>query len=153
VKSGQVSWEFRNYVRDPFDLAATLVARCNGAASFFPLTRAFFEAQPTWVGKIQAAPADQLEQLQNLPSQQIPAGAARLAGFQEFAAMRGVPAVKSTQCLSDQAAIDRLVQMNSDATTQYPNFPGTPTFIINGELAERTANWATLEPKLKDALR
>ena len=153
VKSGQVSWEFRNYVRDPFDLAATLVARCNGAASFFPLTRAFFEAQPTWVGKIQAAPADQLEQLQNLPSQQIPAGAARLAGFQEFAAMRGVPAVKSTQCLSDQAAIDRLVQMNSDATTQYPNFPGTPTFIINGELAERTANWETLEPKLKDALR
>jgi len=153
VKSGQVSWEFRNYVRDPFDLAATLVARCNGAASFFPLTRAFFEAQPTWVGKIQAAPADQLEQLQNLPSQQIPAGAARLAGFQEFAAMRGVPAAKSAQCLSDQAAIDRLVQMNSDATTQYPNFPGTPTFIINGELAERTANWETLEPKLKDALR
>ena len=153
VKSGQVSWEFRNYVRDPFDLAATLVARCNGAASFFPLTRAFFEAQPTWVGKIQAAPADQLEQLQNLPSQQIPAGAARLAGFQEFAAMRGVPVAKSAQCLSDQAAIDRLVQMNSDATTQYPNFPGTPTFIINGELAERTANWATLEPKLKDALR
>ena len=40
VKSGQVSWEFRNYVRDPFDLTASLIARCNGAKSFFPLTRA-----------------------------------------------------------------------------------------------------------------
>src|SRR4051812_15478339 len=39
VKTGQVSWEFRNYVRDAFDLTASLVARCNGAKSFFPLTR------------------------------------------------------------------------------------------------------------------
>ena len=30
VKSGQVGYEFRNYVRDPIDLAATLIARCNG---------------------------------------------------------------------------------------------------------------------------
>ena len=153
VKSGQVSWEFRNYVRDPFDLAATLVARCNGAASFFPLTRALFENQENWVGKIQAAPPAQLEQLQSLPAQQIPAGAAKLAGFQDFAAMRGVPQAKTEQCLSDQAAIDKLVQMNSDATTQYPEFPGTPTFIINGKLAERTASWEALEPKLKEALR
>src|SRR5881397_817088 len=29
VKTGLVSWEFRNYVRDAFDLTATLVARCN----------------------------------------------------------------------------------------------------------------------------
>src|SRR4249919_2359055 len=39
VKTGQVSWEFRNYVRDGFDLAASLVARCNGAKTFFPLMR------------------------------------------------------------------------------------------------------------------
>ena len=67
--------------------------------------------------------------------------------------MRGVPQAKTEQCLSDQTAIDKLVQMNSDATTQYPEFPGTPTFIINGKLAERTASWEALEPKLKEALR
>ena len=30
VKSGRVSYEFRNFVRDPFDLAASLIARCGG---------------------------------------------------------------------------------------------------------------------------
>src|SRR5947208_13614749 len=37
VKPGQVSWEFRNYVRDSADLTAALIARCNGVRSFFPL--------------------------------------------------------------------------------------------------------------------
>ena len=32
VKSGRVSFEFRNFVRDPFDVAASLVARCGGTA-------------------------------------------------------------------------------------------------------------------------
>ena len=67
VKSVQVSWEFRNYVRDPFDLTASLIARCNGTKSFFPLMRAFYKDQPVWVGNLQAAPQQQLEQLQNLP--------------------------------------------------------------------------------------
>ena len=152
VKTGQVSWEFRNYVRDPFDLAATLIARCNGAQSFFPLTRALFADQPNWVGKVQEAPQEQLERLQALAPQQVPAEAAKLTGFPEWAAMRGVPAAKSAQCLSNQGEIDRLVQMTSDATSQYPNFPGTPSFLINGELAEQTATWEALEPKLKAAL-
>ena len=42
--------------------------------------------------------------------------------------------------------------MTSDATTQYPNFPGTPTFIINGTMVENTATWAALEPSLKKAV-
>ena len=67
VKSGQVSWEFRNYVRDAFDLTAALIARCNGAKGFFPLTRALYKDQATWIGKIQAAPPDQLQEMQNLP--------------------------------------------------------------------------------------
>lgn len=153
VKTGQVAYEFRNYVRDPFDLAATLIARCNGAQGFFPLTRAMLADQPNWIAKVQATPPAQLEQLQGLPSERIPAEAAKLAGFPEWAAMRGIPQAKSAQCLSDQRAIDRLVQMNSDATTQYPNFPGTPSFVINGELLEQTATWAALEPKLQAALK
>ena len=153
VKTGQVSYEFRNYVRDAFDLTATLIARCNGANSFFPLTRALFEAQPDWIAKIQAAPPAQLEQLQNLPPNRQFLEMAKIAGFQDWAAMRGVPAAKSTQCLTDENSVNQLVQMTSEATVQYPNFAGTPSFVINGELAERTATWEALEPKLKAALR
>lgn len=153
VKSGQVSWELRNYVRDPFDLTASLIARCNGAKGFFPLMRAFYKDQGTWVGKIQATPQAQLEQLQNLPPNQQFVQMASVAGFQDWAAARGVPQAKSNQCLANQSSVNQLVQMTSDATTQFPNFPGTPTFLINGKMVENTATWELLEPKLKDALK
>ena len=47
VKKGLVSWEFRNFVRDPFDMAATLLARCGGEANFFGMTRNLFHDQRT----------------------------------------------------------------------------------------------------------
>jgi protein-disulfide isomerase len=152
VKSGQVSWEFRNYVRDPFDLTASLIARCNGAKSFFPLMRALYDNQMGWVGKIQATPQAQLESLQNLPPTKEFVQAAKFAGLQDFAAARGVPVAKSNQCLANENSINQLVQMTSDATNQFPNFPGTPTFVINGKMVENTATWALLEPQLKKAL-
>ena len=152
VKTGQVSWEFRNYVRDAFDLTASLIARCNGTKSFFPLTRALYKDQGSWVETIQKTPPAQLEQLQNLPpNQQFPA-LAKVAGFQQWAAMRGVPVAKSSQCLSNENSVNQLVQMTSDATTQFPDFQGTPTFVINGKMLEQTATWDKLEPQLKSAV-
>jgi protein-disulfide isomerase len=152
VKTGQVSWEFRNYVRDAFDVAASLVARCNGEKGFFPLTRALYKDQKTWVGKVQNTPPAQLEQLQSLPPTQQFAQLAKIAGFQEWAAARGVPAAKSTQCLSDENSVNQLVQMTSDASTEFPELPGTPSFAINGTLLEKAGNWATLEPQIRNAL-
>jgi len=153
VKSGQVSWEFRNYVRDAFDLAATLIARCNGPKGFFPIARALYKDQPNWVGKVQALPREQFEGLSNLPSGQIPPTAAKYAGLQQWAVARGLPEAKSAQCLSNETEINRLVQQTNGVTDQFPKFPGTPTFVINGEMAEQTATWKDLEPKLREALR
>ena len=152
VKTGQVSFEFRNYVRDPFDITATLIARCGGPSSFFGLTRGLFAEQKDWIGKIQAAPQEQQQALMGMPPAQQFNTIAQLAGFQQWAAMRGLPAAKSSACLADEAATTKLVQMNSDATTQYPEFAGTPTFILNGKMLERTANWAALEPQLRAAI-
>jgi protein-disulfide isomerase len=152
VKSGQVSWEFRNYVRDPFDLTASLIARCNGTKSFFPLMRAFYKDQPVWIGKLQAAPQQQLEQLQNLPPNREFVEAAKIAGFPDWAAARGVPVAKSTQCLSNEQSINQLVQMTSDATNQYPDFPGTPTFILNGNMVKMEAGGGTVWNQVSAAL-
>jgi protein-disulfide isomerase len=157
VKSGQVSWEFRNYVRDPWDLTASLISRCNGAKSFFPLMRALYKDQNSWVEKVQATPPQQLEALQNLPPNQQFLQTAKVAGFPDWAAMRGVPATKSTQCLGDENAVNQLVQMTSDATTQFPDFKGTPAFVINGALVDlgpvsAAEVWPALESKIKAAL-
>lgn len=152
VKTGLVSWEFRNYVRDAFDLTAALVARCNGAKSFFPLARAFYKDQDAWVGKIRETPQDQIEQLQNLPPNQQFVALGKVADFPNWAAARGIPVAKTNQCLADENTVNQLVQMTSDATTQFPDFQGTPTFIINGKMLDKTATWDQLEPQLRAAI-
>ena len=157
VKNGKISYEFRNYVRDPFDIAASLIARCNGPKNFFALTDALYTDQKKWVGNLQAAPQAQLEALQNLGPDKQFLEIAKLADLQKWAAMRGVPTAKSTACLTDQAVVDKLVQMNSDTTNQYPDFQGTPTFVINGKMVDlgpvtEEQVWPALEAKLKAAV-
>ena len=151
VKKGLVSYEFRNFVRDPYDMTAALIARCGGPASFFGLTRAFYTTQKDWVGKIQTADPAQMQALEGQPPQAQFKALADIAGFPAFAAMRGVPKAKTEACLADPAAASQLVSMNSDAVSNF-NVQGTPTFIINGTTVENAAAWEALEPKIKEAL-
>jgi protein-disulfide isomerase len=151
VKKGLVSWEFRNFVRDPFDMTATLLARCGGEANFFGMTRTLFHDQKNWIGKVQSADQAQLQALQAMPPAQQFSTIADLAGLKTFAAQRGVPRAKAEQCLANEQEANQLVQMNSDAVSTY-SIPGTPSFLINGALAEQASSWTALEPKIKEAL-
>lgn len=152
VKNGNVSFEYRNFVRDPLDITMALIARCAGATpTFFVLTDGMFADQKAIFERYQAVPQEQLQALQGMPPAQQFQAMARFANLQEWAAQRGVPSGKSSQCLANQAEIDRLVQMQSDAVSQH-NIPGTPAFLINGQLAENVAGWEALEPKIKEAL-
>lgn len=152
VKPGQVSWEFRNYVRDPVDLTAALIARCNGTRSFFPLVRAIYHDQPVWFGKAVAAPKDRLQKLADMPPQQQFVAMAKIAGLDAWATGHGLPAARTNQCLANVKSIDQLVQMTGAATEHHPDFQGTPTFLINGGLVKNVGTWDGLEPQLKAAL-
>lgn len=152
VKGGRVAFEFRNYVLNSTDLAASLIARCGGTKQFFPLTRQLYASQGEWIAKAQSASPAQQQALASLPPQQQIGEIAKLAGLQQWAAQRGVPSAKSSACLSDSGEIDKLVQMNSDTTSQYPDFRGTPSFVLNGELLENASTWQTLEPQIQAAL-
>jgi protein-disulfide isomerase len=154
VKSGQVSWEFRPYViHGPIDMAANLIIRCNGVKSFFPLTEALYKDQEVWLAKVQATPQDQLSQIQNLQPNQMFVSMASLLGLQDWAAARGVPQAKSNQCLSEQKSIDHEVEVTTNVNSQFPDFPGTPSFVINGKLLPNTSDWAKLQPQLDAALK
>jgi protein-disulfide isomerase len=154
VKSGQVSWEFRPYViHGPIDMATNLVLRCGGVKSFFPLTQALYKDQATWMAKIETVPQDKVNQIQNLPTNQVFVEMAKLMGLQDWAAARGLPQAKSNQCLSDQKAIDHEVELVSNVSDQYPEFQGTPGFIINGTMLKDTATWQKLQPQLDEALK
>ena len=59
---------------------------------------------------------------------------------------------QANTCLANQAEVNRLVQMQSDAVNDF-NVPGTPAFLINGDLVENASSWEALEPEIRKALR
>ena len=155
VKSGKVSWEFRTYlIHGPIDMAANIIARCNGPKTFFPMVQAFYDTQETWMKKIEATPQDKLNELQSLPNEKLFGAISDLLGLQDIAATNGVPHAKTSQCLADPAMVDQQVQISTDVNTQFPEFTGTPAFAINGTLQPKDVlSWEKLEPKLQEALK
>lgn len=146
VKSGRVSYEFRNYVLNMPDMAATVLSRCNGASSYFRMNDAYFSAQEQWLARYKAG-HDKLHATEGLPPEQQLAPVAEIAGLTAIAVKAGLPAAKARQCLSDPAAIDRLVAMKKSGWATY-RVRGTPTFIVNGKPVGSMA-WADLAPLLK----
>ncbi|HEY0150278.1 MAG TPA: thioredoxin domain-containing protein [Allosphingosinicella sp.] len=129
VRTGRVSFEFRNFILNGPDAAASLVARCGGTARFFPLMEHFYATQPVWVGKISGLTADQQKQLQSLSDGQRLVRVAQIGGLTQAAAQAGLPAARTNACLADPAALTRLVQMAEAA--EKIGVHGTPTFFIN----------------------
>jgi protein-disulfide isomerase len=148
VRTGKASYEFRSFVLNGIDLAATLVARCDGPAHFFPMAEQLYATQPEWIGKIEKLPQDQKDKLDALPESELMLGIAKVTGLLPMAAAHGIPAAKATGCLKDESAakgLMKMVQAGSDLGVQ-----GTPTFFINGK-KQPVYDWATLEPFLKEA--
>jgi protein-disulfide isomerase len=150
VKSGQVSWEYRTYMNHPTDPAITVLAHCQGPASFFGLADQIYAAQEQWYGRFANTPPAQLQQLESLPVTQRNATIAHLAGLDDFLRERGMPASKIQACLADQNMLNKVAAItdlgNKDGIT------GTPNFMINGKLVPEAADWKTLEPQLRAAI-
>ena len=150
IEKGTVSYEFRPFPLNALDIPAFLLARCNGPAPFFALSEQMFAAQPQWLGQAQTiAPAEQQAWATTPPEQLAPQLAERL-GLTSFAAQRGIGAQKARQCLTDKAAIDELVAIGQQGTREF-DVSGTPTFLINGDVAEGVVAWEGVEPLLRAA--
>ena len=155
VRSGKVSWEFRSFLLNGYDIPATLAASCNGAASFFPMLRALYAAQPEWVAKMQAIPADRLAAIQKMTPPQQFAAIGQAAGFPAFAAAHGIPAGKVGACMSSQADAKKLAQGTADAANRL-HVNSTPTFMVNGTTVEYSGAstvWGAVQARLDAALR
>lgn len=151
VKTGQVSYEFRNFIRDGLDLAASLVTRCGGPKPYFKFTEQVFATQPDWFKKLQGMSEAEQQALSAQPPAQQALGVADAAGFIQFAKVRGIPEEKVKACLTDQKAMQQLVDMQQQAIQSY-NIQGTPTFVINGNVVPNAGTWDALEPAIKEAL-
>jgi protein-disulfide isomerase len=150
VTSGQVSWEFRTYLLFGPDAGISALLHCQGESAFFPMVEQLYADQRNWGAKLQSLPPEQLQQIQNLPPREAAPVMLRATGVDEFFRQRGMPASRIQSCLADPAVLDQVTAVTKRGNDEGVN--GTPSFFINGQIVDRAANWAALEPALRAAI-
>lgn len=150
VDTGKISYELRNYVRDPIDIATALLARCGGKDIFYPLSEQFFANQNEMFAKAQALGDPKYQALMSAPPKQRFGQLAQAVGLVDFAKQRGIAQAQADQCLADTAAAEKLAKGVEAANSRY-QLSGTPTFLINDAVVENATTWAVLKAKLKEA--
>lgn len=150
IATGQVSWEFREFIIHPQDVGLSLIGKCVPDEAFFPILDEMYAKQPEFNQRGQAIPEGEWQSMQGLP----PLGQARrfmeLFGYLDFMKQRGVPQAKLDQCLSDQAALNKLSEQLKYATDTM-KVTGTPSFYVNGEKIADAITWDQVEPALRAA--
>ncbi|WP_420138115.1 thioredoxin domain-containing protein [Sphingomonas sp.] len=147
IRTGLVSYEVRHAVRDSFDLAGSILARCDGPQTFFTTLPKVFAQQDSWFARAQAW--SQVEQAGGLSPDQVIQKSAAGAGFDR---VFGIPAARMNACLGNKAE-QQVVTAMADAAWNSAGFPGTPAFQINGRFLPTVHDWAGLDGALAAALK
>jgi protein-disulfide isomerase len=110
IDTGKVRYIFREFSRNPLDVAAFVLARCIGDDKAFAAVELLFSQQDKW-----AFVDKPLEPL---------IAAMRPAGLSHDQAM---------ECLKDQKKADAIVAIGKRGTDEI-KMTGTPTFVIDGKV-------------------
>lgn len=147
VGSGKVQVTVHNFIRDSVDLAAALLANCGPASKFKQNHMMFMLQQPKWLEKAERASDGQKKRWNtgDLPTRMRSISSA--LGFYDMMATRGYSRVEADRCLANKAMADKLVQGTKSAIDKY-NIPGTPSFVLDGNLLAGTFTWEMLQPQL-----
>jgi protein-disulfide isomerase len=149
VRSGQVSWEFRNFVLNGPDMAISVLARCQPDGAFFGTVEQAYAQQAQFLSAIDES---EQRQLSALPPEQVIPPLARAMDLEAFFARRGMPAARFNQCISNAAAVQQLTEITNRAAAPGPmQITGTPTFVLNGEMLD-VNSWSAVEQRLRAAI-
>ena len=151
VRSGRVSWEYRPYMIFPTDPGLFALLRCNGAATFFPLTEQLYADQRNWAMRGQTYLQANEAAVQAMDVQTRAATLVRETGVDAFFRQRGMTQAQINQCLADVRNLQRIAD-DTEHANQTDAPPGTPTFYINGTQAQNVGLWTQLEPLLRQAV-
>ncbi|MEM8918074.1 MAG: thioredoxin domain-containing protein [Pseudomonadota bacterium] len=149
VESGRVSFEVRNFVRDPLDLTSAILSRCGGPSPYFALTKQALSNQGPMFEKAQAMGEATYGAVLQSPADVRFVRLAEELDLISFFQQRGISEDQAKACLSDTAAAEKLVAATERATEEY-DVPGTPTFLLNGTMVQGTS-WPLVETKLQEA--
>lgn len=149
VNSGRVSFEIRNFVRDPLDLSAAILSQCGGEAPYFPLTKQALGNQGPMFEKAQAMGDAKYNQILQMDADKRFVLLAEELGLISFFQQRGISEDQAKACLADEAKAEALMAQTKVAADEM-QIQGTPTFLLNGQVVEGT-NWPMVETKLQEA--
>lgn len=147
VRRGAVRVEFRHAVRDPLDMAATLLARCAGVRGFVGAGEAIFAAQQSWYEQGAQWWSANAEVIKAQPQITQLKGAANGSGLTQLLRGRGMTPAAINQCFAKQTDLKRVAAMTK---ASWAAIQGTPSFTINGGPV-LSGDWATIEPQLRAA--
>ncbi len=150
VARGTVHVEFRNAVRDRYDFAASLLARCGGAQRFFGNSDAIMAAQPQWLARVQAFETASGESVGKMEPNEGLKAVVRGVGLDSVMKARGYTPAQIDACLASKPDQDIVLAMTNEAW-RTRQIKGTPTFAINGKLVEGSS-WSALKPQVTAAL-
>ena len=148
VKSGKVSYEFRDFMVHAPDLGVAILGHCAGAAPFFPILEQMYLEQPQFLDKLESAGAFQQSIQGRTPQAQAVAWVEHL-GYIDFLKQRGVPETQARACLADPKLTKQVTDLSQAAIDK--GVTGTPTFFLNGQKLENQVMWSQIEQALKAA--
>lgn len=147
VQPGKASVEVRHVIRDPVDLAATVLVNCGDKSKFWGNHDMFFAQQDKWMTAWNMALPSQERRWQSGPLASRMQAVAGDLGFYEMMETRGYTRSQVDRCLTDEAAIRALVE-KSDAAADAAGVRSTPSFVLNGKLLANVHTWASLQKAL-----
>lgn len=149
VRGGKVSLELQPFLRNEFDLIASLLVTCGTKDKWFGNSDAVLAAQATWF----KPPADPTYKERwaalegNKPA--LRQAVARDMGLIKLMQDRGYAPAQLEMCLADEAKVNQLMAMTEKAGADGVN--GTPMFKINGKLQD-VYGWSELKPLIQNTL-
>ena len=147
IKKGHISFEVRNFILNPIDLTAAMLARCGGRTKFFGNHRALLNSQASWLAKFQATPADVMKTMNDGTVPERLKKIAKATDFYGLMQKRGYAKAKVDACLSDQATQKTILGMTEYASKTL-KINATPSFTLNGKTIKEAHAWANLRAVL-----
>lgn len=145
VGNGKGAVEVRPYLRNPLDVAATLLATCGSPAKFVGNHTAILRAQAKW---LRSPTQSEIARWSN------PDFAARMRaiagdlGLYALMEARGYARPELDRCLTNKPLAEKIANQNR-SDSEIHQIAGTPSFLIDGELQQGVHDWANLRPLLQ----
>lgn len=148
IGTGKGSVEYRSFIRNSIDVAASLVVRCGPPSKFRQNHAVMLRQQDKWFH----APTDaELQRWNNPDFTTAMRAIARDLGFYALMEPRGYTRQQLDTCLADRAAATKLAAQTRTAM-EVQGVQGTPSFLLNGTLRDEH-EWTSLRPALMAATR